>query len=161
MSATSAAPENCPICGRSLPGGARFCPSCGHRIDASQLPRDEFLDAIDAAAGEDAYESEQPTIQAPVVAGPVAGPSPPGGQPPGAPAPPFEPAWSATPEQWPADVAERSRGGWRQNRTLWIILAIFGFIVFCCCGILFSLFIAASVDSSFQSEISWVATILA
>lgn len=164
MSETPVAHDTCPVCGSVLPEGARFCPSCGNRIEAAGPERDEFRDAIDAALG--STGPDQPTTQAPVVLGPVEGPPAPGSPlpsvtpPPAAPtwtATPPEPTWTATSEQWPADIGATRRDGWRRNRTLWIIVAIFGFIVFCCCGILFSLFIAASLDSSFQSEISMAA----
>lgn len=158
MSETPVAHDTCPVCGSVLPEGARFCPSCGNRIETAGPERDEFRGAIDAALG--STGPDQPTTQAPVVLGPVAGPPAPDSQSPSVappPAAPPEPTWTAVSEQWPSGIGATRRDGWRRNRTLWIIVAIFGFIVFCCCGILFSLFIAASLDSSFQSEISMAA----
>lgn len=171
----------CHNCGALLPHGARFCPTCGAQVieatpASTEQPAsdDAFRNAIDAALGTSSGSAEQPTVQAPIV-----GPAVPESveQPEIAESQPTSPTWSATPdsasyppmqqpawtassEQWPADVSTHNQPGWRRSRTTWVILAIVGFIIFCCCGILFALFVAASFDDSFQSEISLIANAL-
>ena len=148
MNETSGAEGQCPICGTRLPAGARFCPTCGHRVADAPTTFQEAADEGDLFE----HAAEQPTLQAPTVSGSVEAPEP--SAYPAPPVPQHEPVWTASPEEWPDPMPTSRRGSWRDNRTLWIILAVFGFIVFCCCAMLFALFIAASVDSSFQSEIS-------
>jgi len=179
----SETPRDCAVChncGALLPHGARFCPTCGAQvIDATPASAeqpagdDAFRNAIDAALGTVPDSADQPTVQAPIVGPAVPDtvtPPPPDPQPtsptwsvPPEPAnypPSQQPAWTASSEQWPADVSTHNQPGWRRSRTTWVILAIVGFIIFCCCGILFALFVAASFDDSFQSEISLIANAL-
>jgi hypothetical protein len=148
--------QTCPNCGFSLPPGARYCPECGTRVASAPYDPDAFRDAIEDAVPD---TEQPPTVPAfkPVTVQPQETPPPtpestaPVGEPLQA-----QPAWTASPAAWPSEPAYAlpERRGWRENRTLWIILAIFGFIVFCCCGLGFLLFIVASFDSSFQSQVS-------
>lgn len=161
---TSANPpgRTCPTCGASMSDVARFCPNCGTRItDAPPLTAQAFEDAIGDVI--DDQDQSPPQSGFDVLGTPVAGdpPEPVMTSSGSATEPVSEPAWTATPDAWrqppPAE-------GWtattaapvdqQGNRTLWIVLAIFGFIVFCCCATLLLLFAVSSNDTAFQTEIS-------
>lgn len=172
----------CHNCGALLPHGARFCPTCGAAVAApvaapveQPASDDAFRNAIDAALGTSASQPDQPTVQAPIV-GPTESelpdesptsesaasaqswtPPPPGPNPSDS---MQQPTWTATPEQWPADISSNNQTGWRKSRTTWIILAVFGFILFCCCGILFTLFVASAFDDGLQSDITMAVSAL-
>lgn len=168
-------PSFCPTCGSPLPPGARYCPTCGTRVrrgsshdqDAFRTAVDDVLDDREDApvqsTGQSAPASDPDTAQLPVAqAGPRPGdersPHEPTLPPPSEPTPP---AWTTSPSDWtiqtPPSSGPPAPPRRRENRTLWIILAILGGIVFVCCALFFLLFIAASFDSSFQSEMSHVA----
>jgi hypothetical protein len=147
--------QTCPNCGFVLPQHARYCPECGTRVAGAPYDPDAFRDAIEDAVPDVDEPRAIPAFK-PVTPQPQdAPPSPAPGTPIGEPQP-GPPTWTASPSEWPTNPAYAlpERRGWRENRTLWIILAIFGFIVFCCCGLGFLLFIVASFDSSFQSQVS-------
>jgi hypothetical protein len=136
----------CPTCGNAVPSGALYCPSCGTRLEpASAYDPTSFEDAL-ADILDDSPEpgGSAPTTQVPVTAEPAQ-------------------EWSATPESWstttapgptgwsaePAVSQSRIRGG----RTLWIILAIFGFLLFCCCGLVFISVAVASTETALQQNL--------
>jgi hypothetical protein len=142
---------------------ARYCPNCGTRLNpATAYTSDDFEDALadvlDApdevepveVTVEPATTADQPTMPIAPVVVQSSGP---------------QPEWTASASDWtqpqaqPGTWAEqppvattpaRSRG----NRTLWIILAIVGFIVFCCCGSFAALVAIGSNDTAFQNEVS-------
>ena len=152
----------CPTCGNSVPMMARYCPSCGTRLDpAAAYTADDFEDALadvlDAPVDEPIVEptrtagnADDPTVTLPPVTATT----------------PTQPAeWTATASDWAGPTGQA--GTWtaqtptavtpakpRGNRTLWIILAILGFIVFCCCGTFFALLLVAESDTAFQNEVS-------
>ena len=152
MSEQSSQQRTCPNCGFLLPPGARYCPECGTRVASGSHDPDAYRDAIEDVVPDSEKPQPAPAFK-PVSVQPESSPPPPlqGPDPQVG-----QPTWTASPASWPSEPAYAvpERGGWRENRTLWIILAIFGFIVFCCCGLGFLLFIVASFDSSFQSEVS-------
>jgi len=130
--------QTCHLCGGIVPVGALYCPSCGarqtHAADAS--PR-SFEDAIASVLGDES----DPAPTAP--SGEASEPSPATFEPVSATPPPLPlPAtqgWAtadpAAHGGWPAFAADQAKAS--RNRTLWIVLAVFGFIVFCCCGATF------------------------
>jgi hypothetical protein len=141
---------------------ARYCPSCGTRLDpATAYTADDFEDALadvlEAPVDESLAESPLPGTQpdeATAALPPVASTTP---------SQPTE--WTASASDWSSP--ESAPGTWtapsptassrtrpRGNRTLWIILAIVGFIIFCCCGSFFALLLVAESDTAFQEEVS-------
>ncbi len=174
-------PALCPTCGSPLPPGARYCPTCGTRVqpsgsydpDAFRTAVDDVLDDQEATPGQPADDSvaasdldtvplsvtqPEPSLEhdrpSDATYEPVPAPPP----------QPTPPAWTASPGDWtiqtPASSGTPAPPRRRENRTLWIILAILGGIVFCCCALFFLLFLAASFDSSFQAEMSYVAVLM-
>lgn len=160
----------CPTCANSVPVMARYCPNCGTRLDpAAAYTSDDFevalADVLDAP------------VEAPVDATPVEPPvssvlpdAPTSALPPiTAPTPSEQSAWTARASDWSEPAAQS--GTWTAqspaaspakpggNRTMWIILAILGFIVFCCCALFFTIFAFAANDTAFQNEISNLATL--
>jgi hypothetical protein len=152
MSDESEGMQVCPTCGAALPAGARYCPSCGARIVLEpDAERQSFEDAIadvidDQSTG--SLTDEQPVVEPPAEVAVTT---------------PAERAeeWTAAASEWtsPSTVLttpeEARRPG--QNRVLWIILAIFGFIIFCCCALFFALIAIGSRDTAFQDEVSRLA----
>lgn len=156
MSETPTSHDSCAVCGSPLPAGARFCPVCGNRIEGGQ-PARGGLGSVSSVESPD-IDAEQPTVQSPIVSGPIN--EPPVMQTPPAsvadqsltpPQPP--PAWAATPQQWSGAPPPAARHEPGRSRTFWILIAVFGFIVFCCCALMFALFVISWSDSSFQSQI--------
>ncbi len=152
----------CPTCGNNVPSMARYCPSCGTRLDpATAYTADDFEDAL--ADVLEAPVEEVPTDSASPSVTPD---DPTAAIPPVTSSTPSQPTeWTATASDWAAPTGEA--GTWtaqaptavtpakpRGNRTLWIILAILGFIVFCCCGSFFALLLIAESDTAFQEEVS-------
>ena len=182
--AASSSASNCPTCGTSLPAGARFCPNCGTRVQqgAAYAP-DAFRTAVDDVLDDREQAPETPsearpagsdvdTIQIPVSGvtpsfdeSPVAAEWQPEAVSSSRPSSePGAPSLTATPADWtiqtPTSGATTAAPRRRENRTLWIILAIFGGIVFCCCALFFLLFAVSSADSSFQDEVSLIASFM-
>ncbi|HUG16196.1 MAG TPA: hypothetical protein VMM78_14420 [Thermomicrobiales bacterium] len=131
--------STCQACGNVAPAGALYCPSCGARLTPTPgAPVQTFEDAIASVLGDESEpawaeraasasdSSEVPTTFEPVSAVPSPGQRPTQGW-----------ATTAPPEAggWPAFPPEQANKG--RNRTLWIVLSVFGFIVFCCCGVTF------------------------
>ncbi len=160
----------CPTCGNRVPAMARYCPSCGTRLDpATTYTAGDFEDAL-----ADVLEApvEEPGIDQTPVQQPVPTPPPASSDEPTAALPPViatspgqQPDWTASTSDWAAPSGQP--GTWtaqgptaatptrqRGNRTLWIILAIVGFIIFCCCGSFFALLLVAENDTAFQQEVS-------
>jgi len=161
---------------------ARYCPSCGTRLDpAAVYTADDFEDAladvldapvdepsVDKAPADDSQADEAPAGMEP----PLVSPDSPTVTLPTVTAttPSQQSEWTAQANDWTAEPT-RQAGTWtattpaaplskpRGNRTLWIILAILGFIVFCCCGSFFALLLVAESDTAFQEEISRMATL--
>jgi hypothetical protein len=160
----------CPTCGNTVPAMARYCPSCGTRLDpATAYTADDFEDALadvleapveDAPIAQPAAQPLTPTPS------PVSADQPTAALPPiTAPTPGQHTEWTASPSDWATSSGQP--GTWtaqpptattparqRGNRTLWIILAIVGFIIFCCCGSFFALLLVAENDTAFQQEVS-------
>jgi hypothetical protein len=138
--------RTCPNCNAGVPPGAQYCPSCGTRLQASAgWDAKSFEDAI-----ADVLEDDTPP-QATTWDSPAATPPPPQQE---------SQEWTATTATWssapPAtagagtgwgvepDVRQSRFGG---NRALWIILTIFGFLVFCCCALVFLSVAVASTSA--------------
>ena len=161
MSEQSAETRACPTCGSTIPAMARYCPSCGTRLNPeAAYSADDFEDAL--ADVLDEPDVEQPTTPDALTIAPddpAATLSPTGEA-----AATDHPEWTARASDWvepnagagswtappPTVIEVKSRG----NRTLWIVLAIVGFIVFCCCGSFFGLLLVAESDSAFQDEMA-------
>lgn len=149
---------------------ARYCPSCGTRLDpATAYTAGEFEEAL-----ADVLEApvEEPPIGQRPAQQPVPPPPPVSPDEPTATLPPVvattpgqQTEWTASASDWAASSGEP--GTWtaqappaisptkpRGNRTLWIILAIAGFIIFCCFGSFFALLLVAENDTAFQQEVS-------
>lgn len=151
---SSSSEQTCDACGNAVPPGARYCPSCGACLaPVGDAGSQSFEDAIASVLGDDpgaAPPPLPPTETEPDAARtfePVSA-SPP-------PAPPA--SWSIPaqhePTGWATYPPPASEPGGR-NRTLWIVLAIFGFIVFCCCGLVFvSVAVAAPAAASAERVI--------
>jgi hypothetical protein len=153
----------CPTCGNTVPSMARYCPNCGTRLNpTTAYTADDFedaladvLDAPEEAAPDDlpiepVSTHDQPTTPVSTVSVPSSDP---------------QPEWTASASDW--TQPQEQPGTWaaqppiattparsRSNRTLWIILAIVGFIVFCCCGSFAALVAIGSNDTAFQNEVS-------
>ncbi|MEX1158211.1 MAG: zinc-ribbon domain-containing protein [Thermomicrobiales bacterium] len=164
MSEQSAETRACPTCGSTIPAMARYCPSCGTRLNpTAAYSADDFEDAL--ADVLDEPDDEQPTAPDSLTVAPDE---------PTAALPPInetatteQPEWTARASDWVEPTA--GAGSWtapppsmtevkpRGNRTLWIVLAIVGFIVFCCCGAFFALFAIDASTSAFQDDMSRLA----
>lgn len=135
--------RTCQLCGNLVPPNAQYCPSCGARqtpVDsvAAQSFEDAIADVLDdeehAAPGAASEGDWTPPGQQadPSTFNPVSATPPP---------PPPQQGWATTPHEQPTGwgnlppSADSSGPG--RNRTLWIVLSIFGFITFCCCGVTF------------------------
>lgn len=155
----------CPTCGNTVPATARYCPNCGTRLDpAAAYTADDFEDAL-------ADVLEAPVEETPAEPmAPAGSPdAPTSALPPATATTPNQPSeWTASPSDWAESTSQA--GTWtaqtptattparpRGNRTMWIILAILGFIVFCCCGAFFALLLVAESDTAFQQEIARLA----
>ena len=182
--AASSPPSTCPTCGTGLPAGARFCPNCGTRVQqGAAYDPDAFRTAVDDVLDDREQAPETLSVAHPAgsdvdtIQIPVSGATPPFDDSPVAaewqpetvsssrpPVEPDAPSWTATPADWtiqtPASGATTAAPRRRENRTLWIILAIFGGIVFCCCALFFLLFAVSAADSSFQREVSLIASFM-
>lgn len=181
--AASSSPSKCPTCGIGLPAGARFCPNCGTRVQqGAAYDPNAFRTAVDDVLDDREQEgdtstaspasSDLDTIQIPTERGTPATDDVPAAtawepvtvSPRSPPTEPAPPTWTATPSDWTIQTTPGSATPpptrRRENKTLWIILAIFGGIVFCCCALFFLLFAVSSADSSFQSEVSFVAAFI-
>jgi hypothetical protein len=89
-------------------------------------------------------------------------------QPPVAVMPASDPAgWTASASAWSEPTGQPGMWGAqpplattptrpRGNRTLWIILAIVGFLIFCCCGFLFVALLIDGTTSAATSDLSVV-----
>jgi hypothetical protein len=159
----------CPTCGNTVPAMARYCPSCGTRLDpATVYTAGDFEDALAdvlEAPVEEPPAGQPPAQQQVPQPPPVSPDEPTAALPPVIATTPGQPTeWTASPSDWsapsgqpgtwtaqgPTTTSTRPRG----NRTLWIILAIVGFIIFCCCGSFFALLLVAENDTAFQQEVS-------
>jgi|GEM_PF-2956897 len=163
MSEQPAQSRICPTCGNTVPSVARYCPNCGTRLDPlAAYTADDFEDALADVLTE---SDEQGDVTPPTFA-PSSPDAPTASFPPITATPPSEQAeWTASASDWsqptpqpgtwgpqpPIATTPAKQGG---NRTLWIILAIFGFIVFCCCGAFAVLMVIGSTDTAFQEEMS-------
>lgn len=163
--------RTCPTCGNTVPAMARYCPICGTRLDpAAAYTADDFEDAL--ADVLDAPVDEPPVDEPPdePPASTTLSEHPTESLPPVAATTPSQPTvWTASSSDWaepsaqagtwtaPAPVAAQPKP--RGKRTMWIILAILGFIIFCCCGSFFALLIVAEGDTAFQEEISHLAVL--
>ncbi len=173
--------RTCPTCGNTIPAMARYCPSCGTRLDpTAAYTADDFEDAL--ADVLDAPVEEPPADQPPADRRPADEPQVGTESPPVSPdgptvslptvtatTPSQQAKWTAQANNWTEPTSQA--GTWtaatpaappsklRGNRTLWIILAILGFIVFCCCASFFGLLVIGANDTAFQEEISRLATL--
>jgi hypothetical protein len=137
MSNQSDAVRACPTCGAAVPAQARYCPTCGTRLEPwSPAAQDEFEDALSDVLN--APEEPESTS------------APEGSSEPVADAPPISaPAsrsdewtasssdWQAQPGTWTTAPQATTSARPRGNRTLWIALAVVGFLIFCCCAATF------------------------
>ena len=163
MSEEPVQPRTCPTCGNTVPTVARYCPNCGTRLDpATTYSADDFEDALaDVLEGpEEEQLADSLTVpttssDAPTEALPPTETA----------APAQQTEWTVRSSDWveptgqsgtwtapppTATIPTRPRG----NRTLWIILAIVGFLVFCCCGGFFAVLALAESDTAFQQDAS-------
>lgn len=136
---SSAGQRFCETCGNAVPQGAQYCPSCGARlVPADESSRQSFEDAIASVLGDDPEQTPLSTASeastAPAFEPATSSTAPEGHQ-------PSAGSWSTStqiePSGWAAYPSPAAPVGSGRNRTLWIILAVFGFIVFCCCGLVF------------------------
>ncbi|HEX5165141.1 MAG TPA: zinc-ribbon domain-containing protein [Thermomicrobiales bacterium] len=165
MSAQPDQSRRCPTCGNTVPAVARYCPNCGTRLNpAASYTADEFEDALADVLDAPIEEPEA------APADPVVVPEPPSVTP--EPEPPVTITPAVEPVEWTASASDWSDptsqpGTWsaqppiatapakpRGNRTLWIILAIFGFLVFCCCGFIFVALLVDGTTSAVEPDLS-------
>jgi hypothetical protein len=142
---------------------ARYCPSCGTRLNptAAYTPDDfesALADVLDAPVEDPVGES---AISPPEASEPVANE-------PAATAYPVQSSeWTARASDWAEPTGQP--GTWaqqiptattaplsRRGRTKWILLAIFGFLVFCCCGLIFVALLIDGTTSAATSDVSLV-----
>ena len=168
MSEQPAQTRICPTCGNTVPAMARYCPSCGTRLDPkTSYTTDDFEDVL-----ADVLEAQVDDIPAASATVQVSPDDPTSSLPPATATTPGQTTeWNASASDW-AEPADRA-GTWtaqtsmpaalakpRGNRTLWIILAILGFIIFCCCGLIFTALLVDGTTSASQKELSRLTTLL-
>jgi hypothetical protein len=154
---SSAGQRSCEMCGNAVPLGAQYCPSCGARlVPQGESSRQSFEDAIASVLGsdEDSSPASPPAVSAAAYYEPFEPET--ANAPPLASQPPAD-AWSTSPRAEPSGWASypppTAQTGSGRSRTLWIVLAVFGFIVFCCCGLTFVSVAIASSDSATVEQV--------